>query len=132
MSSPPGDTSLSQLLAAIDPALDPIEYAFASCPDGDPIPGDVIAWFREREGITCVLPRASAARQYAEVFYPCRRIELRVASSLDAIGLLAAVTKQLAEAGVSVNAFSALHHDHLFVPSELADVAMLCLREMGR
>jgi len=54
-----------------------------------------------------------------------------VHSALDAVGFLAAVTTRLAEAGISVNAVSAFHHDHLFVPEHRADEALQLLLEMS-
>ncbi|MEY9903549.1 hypothetical protein ABIA44_007723 [Bradyrhizobium sp. USDA 329] len=64
--------------------------------------------------------------------FPSRLITLTVHSALDAVGLLAAITARLAEAGISVNAVSAFHHDHLFVPADRADEAMAVLREMSK
>ena len=58
-------------------------------------------------------------------------ITLTVHSALDAVGFLAAITARLAEAGISVNAVSAFHHDHLFVPVDRADEAMALLQNMS-
>jgi hypothetical protein len=58
-------------------------------------------------------------------------ITLTVHSSLEAVGFLAAVTVPLAEAGISVNAVSAFHHDHLFVPVERAEDAQLLLQRLA-
>jgi RimJ/RimL family protein N-acetyltransferase len=44
------------------------------------------------------------------------RIELSVHSSLEAVGLIAAVASRLAAAAIPVNPWAAWHHDHLFVP----------------
>ncbi len=48
-----------------------------------------------------------------------------------AIGFLAAVTAHLAESGIAVNAVSAFHHDHLFVPAARAEEAMRRLGEFS-
>jgi uncharacterized protein len=56
---------------------------------------------------------------------------LTVHSSLNAVGFLAAVTTQLAEAGISLNAVSAFYHDHLFVPHDRADEALALLQNMS-
>jgi hypothetical protein len=47
-------------------------------------------------------------------------ITLRVYSSLNAVGFLAAVTSRLAAHGVSVQPVSAFYHDYLFVPADRA------------
>ena len=52
-------------------------------------------------------------------------------SSLEAVGLTAAVAAALAEAGISANVVAAFHHDHVFVPAERAEEALDCLRRLG-
>jgi hypothetical protein len=64
--------------------------------------------------------------------FPSRLITLTVHSALDAVGFLAAITARLAAAGISVNAVSAFHHDHLFVPAERADEAMAILQAISK
>lgn len=53
-------------------------------------------------------------------------------SALDAVGLTAAVAHELAGAGVSCNVVAGFHHDHLFVPYEVADRAMALLEGLSR
>jgi hypothetical protein len=87
--------------------------------------------FHEREGTTVVIRRGEAERLGWPYEFPSRLITLTVHSSLDAVGLLAAITARLAEAGISVNAVSAYHHDHLFVPEHKAAEAVNVLLAMG-
>jgi hypothetical protein len=49
---------------------------------------------------------------------------LTILASLNAVGVLAAVSAVLADAGIPCNAVSAFHHDHLFVPRESAQRAL--------
>ena len=63
--------------------------------------------------------------------FASRLITLTVHSSLEAVGLLAAITAPLAEVGISVNAVSAFYHDHLFVPAERAEDAQLLLQRLA-
>jgi hypothetical protein len=134
----PGETNLEALLAALEPALDPAEYVFATCPEtaGRPwacpnAPGEPIGVFREAEGVTLILRREEAERLAIPCTYRCRRITLRVHSSLGAVGLLAHVTAALAARGISVNAVSGYYHDHLFVPVERAEEALVVLAGHG-
>ena len=53
-------------------------------------------------------------------------------SSLQAVGLTAAVADALADAGIACNAVAAYYHDHLFVPLDRADEASDILRRLSR
>ena len=51
-------------------------------------------------------------------------------SALDAVGLTAAVAGALAEAGISCNVLAGAHHDHLLVPVDRADDALVALAQL--
>ena len=75
---------------------------------------------REAEGVTIVRPGEGWAR-----------ITLTIHSSLEAVGLTAAVAAALAARGISANMIAAVHHDHVFVPWERREEAMTALRELA-
>ena len=52
-----------------------------------------------------------------------KQITLTVHSSLDAVGLTAAVATKVASYGISANVVAAYYHDHIFVQTEKADSA---------
>lgn len=122
-----GITSLSTLLSSMRPTLHPGEFVFASRPGasyGDGAELNPIAAFEEAEGLTLLLPRERADAEgvpYDSVF---RMITLQAHSSLDAVGLTAAVAHALAECEISANVVAAFYHDHVFVPAERADEAV--------
>lgn len=124
------ESNLQKLLATIKPELQPGEYVFASVSaDDSRIAQDaVVGWFRESEGITLILERSAAIAAGVEFSFPSRMITLTVHSSLEAVGFLALITERLAAAGISVNAFSAYYHDHLFVQPQKVDKAMHILQ----
>jgi hypothetical protein len=124
----PGETDLETLLRTLQPVLHPGEFVFASLPEAA---GNPVCTFREAEGVTVILRRAEAESLGIAFAYPCRMITLTVHSSLEAVGLLARVAAALAAAGISVNAVSAYHHDHLFVPADRADQALAVLRSLA-
>jgi len=127
-----GETDLDRLLAGMRPDLRPGTYVFAAVGDGA-VPAGVspVMSFREAEGTTLILTEAEAARAGLPAAFPCRWITLAVHSALDAVGFLAAVTARLAEQGIAVNAVSAFHHDHLFVPAARAAEAMGLLQALA-
>jgi hypothetical protein len=77
-----------------------------------------------------IIRKDEASRAELEYSYPCRMITLAVHSALGAVGFLAAVTTRLSKAGISVNAVSAFHHDHLFVPTDRAEQALKILKTL--
>lgn len=121
------------LLAQLRPSLDPETYVFACRPHDAALPPGLapLARIRETEGETLVVTRAAAAAHGLDGLFPCRRITLTVHSALDAVGLLAAVSGALAEAGIPANTLSATCHDHLFVPTEAAERALDVLRDLS-
>ena len=86
----------------------------------------------EPEGLTLIIPRANADAHEIDYESAFRAITLRVHSSLDAVGLTAAVATQLTEHGISANVIAGYFHDHIFVQSKHAEQAMAALGKFGR
>jgi uncharacterized protein len=105
---------------------------FALAADGA-VPADVdpIATVREEEGLTLVLARAEADAAGLAYESPQAWITLRVHSSLDAVGMTAAVSAALTEAAISCNVVAAVHHDHIFVPVQRGEQARAVLAALG-
>jgi uncharacterized protein len=91
-----------------------------------PANGEKIANKSNRQLYLC----GHALRAGLDSAFRYRLITLNVHSSLEAVGLLAAVTTRLAAAGISVNAVSAVYHDHLFVAPGRAEEACGILRDL--
>jgi hypothetical protein len=128
-----GESHLPTLIQTMRPSAGPDVYVFLSIPSGEPIPGGIvpIMLFREAEGLTLIVPRDQAEAAGLAGSFPSRMITLTVASALEAVGFLAAITARLAEAGIAVNPVSAFHHDHLFVPEMRTADALAILRAMA-
>ena len=60
-----------------------------------------------------------------------RCITLTVHSSLEAVGLTAAIATELAGLGISANVVAAYYHDHVFVPCAQAEQAVAGLAALG-
>jgi len=128
-----GETDLATLLRTLEPVLDGNEWVFVRVEDSE-VPKympHALASFREKEGMTLVIPRMKAT-EVQHISGPMARITLAVHSSLEAVGLTAAVSRTLANDGISANMIAAYHHDHVFVPLALADRAMNCLHGLSR
>ncbi|GAB2541821.1 ACT domain-containing protein [Brachybacterium huguangmaarense] len=119
---------LQQLLASMEPALDPEPYAFTTGPALPDCPAVVSVV--EAEGVTAVVARANAERLGLAHEYVAARITLTVHSALEAVGLTAAVARALADAGISCNVVAGYFHDHLFVPWERREGAIAALEAL--
>ena len=128
-----GIVNLETLLKAMSPALHDEEFVFCS------VNGELsdyqsltpVATFKESEGLTLVLQKQVAIHAGIDFEGVFRMITLTIHSSLDAVGLTAAVSTKLTEKGISANVIAAYYHDHIFVQSEQAEFAIAALKEFG-
>ncbi|CAM2914879.1 ACT domain-containing protein [Vibrio rarus] len=126
-----GITELSELLTSMEPQLKDTEYVFCTVQGkmAEFTALNPIATFIEPEGLTLVLDKRDA-QAHDLAFDGCfKQIILTVHSSLEAVGLTAAVSTKLAEKGISANVIAAFYHDHIFVPVAKAETALNALLE---
>lgn len=126
-----GEKNLRALIRSMAPALRAERYVFVSVAKGEY--GDYaelkpLAAFLEDEGMTLILEQVVAANFGFGDQPVFRCISLTVHSSLEAVGLTAA----LAEQGISANVVAAYYHDHIFVPERHADKAVEVLNLLSR
>ncbi len=115
----------SAMIAGMAPARQPGIWVFVTGPA--PAHPSAIATMREAEGLSQVLPLDEARRLGLDTSLPMAQITLTVHSALDGVGLTAAVSGALADAGIPCNMIAGYHHDHLFVPEAQAEAAMAIL-----
>lgn len=130
-----GETNLEKLLASMSPELMDGEYVFCTFQDaqyGDYSYLKPIATISESEGFTLIIPKSMADKYKVHYVSLFKGITLSVHSSLDAVGLTAAISGKLAERGISANVIAGYYHDHIFVQSELAEHALESLNELSR
>lgn len=128
-----GETHLALLLRSMQPELKTDIYVFCTLPIAavEILNVNPVGIFYEAEGVTFIVSKSIAIAQNWPYTYECRQITLTIHSSLEAVGFLAAITQALARANISVNAISAYYHDHLFVPVNQAEQALICLRNLS-
>lgn len=127
-----GITDLAILLRSMTPALNAGEYRFATLPPDHPLPlAACMATVHEREGRSVVVSAETADTWQLDAQFPCAWITLTVHSALHAVGLTAAVSRALAEAGIACNVVAGNCHDHLFVPYAEAERAMHILTRLA-
>ena len=86
--------------------------------------------FQEKEGVTLIITKQQAIDSHIDYESVYKLISLNVHSSLDAVGLTAAFSAKLAEKNISANVVAAYYHDHIFVPEEKAEQALMAICEL--
>jgi hypothetical protein len=122
---------LATLLASLSATAREERYVFVSVPHDDAEAISAAAMVVEDESTTLVIPQAEADALGMTYEYVAAWITLEVYSGLHAVGLTAAVSGVLADAGVSCNMLAGFHHDHLLVPAEQLDTALEVLAELA-
>ncbi|PMN64434.1 ACT domain-containing protein [Enterovibrio norvegicus] len=126
-----GIKELDQLLASMHPALIDGEWVFCKVSGvlSEYIALNPRATFQEEEGMTLLVSKSAADQAGLNYEGVYKQITLTVHSSLDAVGLTAAVATKLADKGISANVIAAYYHDHIFVQAEKAEPALAALQE---
>jgi hypothetical protein len=125
-----GMRDLQQMLASLEPRVREGEYVYVTDP-GDSTGPEPEALVREDEGITLVVRREVAEQAGLAFDFVACWITLTVHSSLDAVGLTAAFSTALAEAGITCNVLAGLHHDHVLVASHQREEALTVLQSLS-
>jgi hypothetical protein len=126
-------SDLGELLKGMRPNLREGRYFISSVEESQlmaivSVLDQVVDIFREDEGFSVVFSENALEEMRgisgSRAAGPFAWISLDVYSDLMAVGFLARITEALAAEKISVNAFSAFHHDHIFVPYEKRERAM--------
>jgi hypothetical protein len=123
-----GETDLEAMLATL--AVDRRPGVFTFVAVSVPTPGLLAAadaMVVEGELTTLVLPVEAAQRAGLPVTVQMAWLTLQVYSSLEAVGLTAAVAERLAARGIACNVLAGYHHDHVLVPLPRVDDAIAAL-----
>ena len=128
-----GIKDLRELLCSLRPELVEDEFVFCTVKGGvnEYIELKPICMFVEKEGVTLILRRAIAQQAGLSFDGIYRQITLSVHSSLDAVGLTAAVADKLMQKNISANVVAAYYHDHIFVQANKAEKALMALSEFS-
>lgn len=128
-----GIVKLDELLKSMSPEIQDGEFVFCtlSSENLDYKHLNPLATFKESEGLTLIIPVESAVQEKLAFEGIFKQITLTVHSSLEAVGLTAAVANKLASHDISANVVAAYYHDHIFVQTEKAEQALSALKEFS-
>lgn len=123
------EADLDRLLATLDVERRPGRFTFVTgdWPSLRPLAAAIV---HEEEAPTYVVRSDQARAVGAPVVFEAAWLTLTVHSALDAVGLTAAFSRALADAGIACNVLAGFHHDHLLVPADRADDAVAVLRSL--
>lgn len=111
-----GEKNLSVLIKEMKPYLNEGDYVFVSSATLIDINSDqIIGFFKEQEGATYILKKELADSLNLKYDFIASWITLKVHSSLDAVGLTASFSSELAKQNISCNVVAGFYHDHIFV-----------------
>jgi len=125
------ESDLATLLASLSATAREERYVYVAVPHEDAEAIGAAAVIVEDEDTTLVLPQAEADHLGLGYDFVAAWITLEVYSALSAVGLTAAVSSALADAGISCNILAGYHHDHLLVPEEDLDAALEVLARLA-
>lgn len=126
--SAPGETDLERMLDTLGVERRPgvFTYVATDRPTRE-LRVESHATVVEGSTTTFVLPEAAAERAGHAVPVRLAWLSLTVQSSLEAVGLTAAVSAMLTAEGIPCNVLAGYYHDHLLVPIERVDDAIRVL-----
>jgi uncharacterized protein len=126
-----GEIDLLKLIKDMKPELNKGEYVYCLANSKEQATMlNPLCYFLEKEGMTVILAKEKADAMHIPYVTTYAWITLTVHSSLEAVGLTAAVSKALTEANISCNVVAAFYHDHIFVPLKDSARAMEALQHL--
>jgi hypothetical protein len=128
-----GIVEIEELLKSMSPEIRGGECAFCTVEGelADYVHLNPLATYIEAEGLTLILDVEAAEKANIPFEGKYKQITLTVHSSLEAVGLTAAVSAKLTAYNISANVVAAYYHDHIFVQSDKAEAALAALQEFA-
>lgn len=117
------ERNLGRLLAGLAPSVRPMPYVVVETDDDVPAAAIIV----EDEATTRIVERAVADAHALAYSFVAAWITCTIESDLEAVGMTAAISRALADAGIACNVLAGSRHDHLLVPWDRRDDAIAVL-----
>jgi hypothetical protein len=122
-----GESDLASMLETLSVSRRPGTFVVSSSQNQVGVGDGVHATIVENEGVSVVADLGAANENGWAYDFECAWLTVDVHSSLDAVGLTAAVAERLASRGIACNVLAGFYHDHLLVAVDRADEAIASL-----
>jgi uncharacterized protein len=123
----PGERDLSTILATLEVERRPGVFVYVLAARGTPPPEGTAAMIEEGATTTYVVDERTAPIASFRAAW----LTVTIHTSLESVGLTAALATALAAADIPANVLAGWYHDHLLVPVERADDALAVLRALS-
>lgn len=121
------ERDLGRLLAGLAPTVRPVPYVVVETDAEIPAAAIII----EDEATTKIVEQRVADANALTYTFVAAWITCTIESDLEAVGMTAAISRALADAGVACNVLAGSRHDHLLVPWDRRDEALAILSALG-
>lgn len=121
------ERDLRRLLAGLAPMVRSVPYVIVETDADVPAAAVVV----EDEATTKVVEQVLADGHGLPYTFVAAWITCTIESDLEAIGMTAAISRALADAGIACNVLAGSRHDHLLVPWHRRDDAVAVLRALA-
>lgn len=126
-----GETNLALLLAGLTASIRPGRFVIVTIDRRAELGQGIEALIREPAGTTAVVRIDTASLNGWDYDVELAWLTLDVHSSVEAVGLTAAVARELALHGIASNFLSGYYHDHILVPKANAAEAKAVIDALG-
>ncbi len=126
-----GETDLAAMLASLTIGRRDEVVTMVSVSESVELGNGVLAVVTEAEGTTVVVTLAEAERRGWPVEFVAAWLTVEVHSSLEAVGLTAAMSRVLTDCAIPCNVLAGFYHDHLLVPLDLVADAIAALESLA-
>lgn len=123
-------SDLQAMLRGMEPILAPAPFGIV-CQPSLPAGLTPFATVAEVEGLTVVAKKDELAAFGLAGDQDWALISLTLHSDLAAVGLTAALSRSLADEGISANVIAGFYHDHILVPWARRDDALAALKRLA-
>lgn len=126
-----GETDLAAILRSLTVSRRDDVVTMVTLPQPVPLANGILAVITEAEGTTVVATITEAERRGWSVGFVGVWLTIDVHTSLEGVGLTAALSAELASAGIPCNVLAGYFHDHLLVPADRADEAVALIEALA-